>query len=868
MNHDLRHTRGRWLPLAVTLLVACGAGVEALAAGTEKARPEYPWIIGPQNGLDVQTGGHWFNLGPTGVRAKIAASEPREFIVKYVFPDSPADKKILVEDKIVGVNGKKFRDPELFSAGFAGPRMELGKAIEESEGDTALNGKLTFMVVRDGKSMDVVIQLRHLGYFSKNFPFDCKKSEILIKEACEWLTKPVELKLKPAISKYKPGIHINGHWHTQIACKLALMAQGETYMPLLRDHYRRRAETDDGKGASEYTAKGDGMWVYCEALQMIELTEWYMLTKDQTVLAPLKYHESVVCYCQHPNGGFEHGKVKNIYPTMAFPAGLACVGWALMKQAGLEIDNEAYMRSRNGLMWSTQASGEIWYDITPVPKTPYTPPAQFDVKAASRRDQGVSGRGALATLMQFLDPMDSCSDSYVKRGVAHLAACADMLMEGHASAALNAQWEFTTMGIAPLIGDMKSYREMMDYYKYWFNLNRCYDGSFYAPACTAGEIDPFIDVHYITTGWVILALSAPKRSLGILGRDRLIPGLDKTALSPPLLQIYDTIRTGRGNAAATLQRIISLKKSAKEKDLAALDMLEAFVTKPMSEKLARLEELEKSGDIFQLEKELKLMRTSFGPLESFKEKTSRYEEELRKEPWMTEVKLGANYQQLVDALKRNKSAAYAGDLEKFAEKHPESPYGKWALEVAKEFRGNGSIKDSSAAKAAAAAPAGTVASAAPVITAPPGAGTGAPAAKEAPAKASPAPAKTTVSPEAFEQWQARFVKKLDALVKSGAKLSLHMTGQESYDVRGASDKTLTVRIQGNDLPMPWKQLSIGARAVLAKEAARDDDVEALLIAAVFHLADGNSAEADELFTKASLKDAEAVKAAKAGLKQR
>ena len=50
-----------------------------------------------------------------------------------------------------------------------------------------------------------------------------------------------------------------------------------------------------------------------------------------------------------------------------------------------------------------------------------------------------------------------------------------------------------------------------------------------------------------------------------------------------------------------------------------------------------------------------------------------------------------------------------------------------------------------------------------------------------------------------------------------------------------------------------------------EKAARDDDVEALLIAAVFHLADGNSVEADELFTKASLKDAEAVKAARAEL---
>lgn len=604
MNHDLRNMCNYWLSLVVIVAVACGAGVEAFATDTGQARREYPWKIGPQNGLDSQTGGHWFNLGPTGIRAKIAERNRREFLVKYVFADSPAAGKIYVDDKIIGVNGRKFRYPELFSEGYAGPRMELGKAIEESEGDPKLGGRLTFMLVRAGKSMDVVIQLRRLGYFSKTYPFNCKKSEILIAEACKWLTRPVELKSKPRAANYTPGIYINGHWHTQISCKLALMAQGDTYMPLLKEHYRRRAETDDGKGASEYTAKGDGMWVYCEALQMIELAEWYMLTGDRTVLAPLKYHESVVVYCQNPNGGFEHGKVKNIYPKMSFPAGLACIGWALMKQAGLQINRAAYITSRNALTLSTQPSGEIWYDVSPLSSRPNSLPNKISLDAAGTRDSSGGGRAATATLMHFLDPRDSCSESYVRRGVAHLAACADKLMDGHASAALNAQWSFAAMGIAPVIGDMKSYRQMMDYYKYWFNLNRCHDGSFYAPACTAGAIDPFIDVHYITTGWVILALSAPKRSLGILGRDPFIPGVDKAALSPPAAKVYEAIRSGKAQPAAILKAIASLKASARDKEREILGLLEALVTKPMLETLAEMDTLASENDMYKLSEDL------------------------------------------------------------------------------------------------------------------------------------------------------------------------------------------------------------------------------------------------------------------------
>ena len=117
----------------------------------------------------------------------------------------------------------------------------------------------------------------------------------------------------------------------------------------------------------------------------------------------------------------------------------------------------------------------------------------------------------------------------------------------------------------------------------------------------------------------------------------------------------------------------------------------------------------------------------------------------------------------------------------------------------------------------------------------------------------------------LDAWQSRVVKKLDSLAKGGAKIRLSMDGKESQIVTGADDKALTVSVQGNNPPMPWKIISIGARATLAKDAVKDDDVEALLIAAVFFLANGDAADADELFAKASAKDPNKVKAAKAGL---
>ncbi|MEI6807966.1 MAG: DUF6288 domain-containing protein [bacterium] len=588
-----------WMLAVVAMFIMGGGTVDAFGAygnpEPKATQHEYSWRLGPQCQLDYPSGGHWFNLGPTGARAKISIAEPKVFIVKYVFPVSPADKKLHLEDRIVGVNGKKFKDPEVFYTGYYGPRMELGKAIEESEGDTKLAGKLTFMVVRDGKSMDVVIQLRHLGYFSRNFPFDCKKSEALVKDGCEFL-------LKHWGSGSQPGGSFPGHWHTQVACILALMAQGDTFMPLLKEHYKIQVE--------KKIAPGPG-WNWCNALRLIELNEWHLLTKDKTVIPLIKQEEKILCEMQAPNGGFQHGPYKEgAYGCMALPAGLAGIGWALMKQGGIEVDKEHYLRSRNGLTWSSQPSGEIGYGVgmyTPsIPTVPpgYKPPAKFNIEDGRKTDSRGGGASSAATIMHYLDPMDPGSETYFKRGIVHMAACTDMMMDGHASAALQAQWGWIAVGLGTVTGDMKSYREMMDYWKYWFNVNRCYDGSFYFSPCIDSQVDPFSDIRYISTGSAILALSIPKHGLAIMGRDPLIPGVEKAALSPTALKTYNAVRTGKGKTPVILQSISSLKKSAKGDESTALDLMEQYVMKPVLDGIGDLESLVEKKDMYKLSEKM------------------------------------------------------------------------------------------------------------------------------------------------------------------------------------------------------------------------------------------------------------------------
>lgn len=123
-----------------------------------------------------------------------------------------------------------------------------------------------------------------------------------------------------------------------------------------------------------------------------------------------------------------------------------------------------------------------------------------------------------------------------------------------------------------------------------------------------------------------------------------------------------------------------------------------------------------------------------------------------------------------------------------------------------------------------------------------------------------------VSPEVLATWQARFVKKLDALAKGGKKLGVNFDGNQTGIVRGANEESIQVDLQGNVLSMPWSWVSAERRAVLAKISSSDDDVESLLVAGVLNLACNRTELAENLFSKAALVDADAVNKVRAELK--
>lgn len=817
--------------MATVLLVSSSA----FAIG-DQWRDDATWVKEKPHG-EPNVPGFYMNLGPTGLRARL---RDLSFEVKYVFPDSPAAGKVRGGDVITGVNGKPFTtrhtfgyDWKLAKHGYEGPMMDLGNAIEESEGS---DGVLTLKIKRGDQELDAKLQLRPLGSFSGTYPYNCKKSNQLFMEICEDLAKTEREWL--------------GSWRVvSVNAGLALLASGKPeYLPICK----RVAES--AKQVNPNEAEGLNNWNL--AYSGIYLSEYYLITHDASVLPALEQIHKGFLFSQVEPGSWQHQKNWGGYPELGIMVGLINTTWALMDKTGFKFDLAPYEMTRKRVAWLTTKDGHVLYARTSEPGWDKEP---MKVHGPVGPGEG-TGRGGAGMMGIYLSGHgEPKSDELVLRMGKYLTEYQQYFPDTHACPTVGIQW----MGLGLACGYPEGFRKVMDYHRAYLNLMRGYKpGQFFAMPCRSDSCDLGFPRQF-TSATVGLLLAVKERQLQIAGaplKPCRLGGCVPQNYKGKMDTAYRAI-VKRDFAAA----IRLLQNPTAENEAAAREMLEALDKEARLE-IAALEALEKAGDIGELKERFSKARSQFGLLESFKDKATRFEEGLQQEPWKLEVKLAANYRQLLDALKRNKTAAYAGDLQRFGEKYPDSLYGQWATEVAKEYSASGTIRNPSVAipttlEESSAAP--------PAASSVAGGGAAASPAANGGSPAVAARAKTVTrsgfSPEALEPWQARFVKKLDALGRTGRKLKIDLGDSQEYLVRGANEQALIVSTQGNDLPMPWRLLSIGCRAALAKDACTDDDVEALLIAAVLQLAAGRADQSETLFAKAALKDAEAVKTVKAAL---
>jgi len=479
------------------MMMLAGALASLLFAGSARA------IVDPDNmgrwtrpinkGPDKDVPGFLVNLGPTGARAILKETS---FVVKYVFPKSPAYMRLRLDDEIVGVNDNPLTTKHIFGrqygmghkVGYEGPIMDFGNAIEDSEGS---DGILKLSVVRSGKKMAVKVRLPAIGRFSKTWPLKCRKSAKLVSSAMRFLLTRT--------GEFRSPCHKRG------TAGLALLSQG-------------KLKEARAMAASWNKAPGSGTWTWPVSYQCIFLCEYYLKTKDKSVLKTIKslvrrlYEAQVTdpaVYKDRMHGGRPQGRnfikgglghVVKIdgYGTMAITTLMALVAWELAEDCGVRLDQRHVDLAFECIRANTNKSGYMGYRFG---RGAYSP----------------VGRQGLSIIAHKLAG-DKGTEEYVARVTAHLAKSKTRLNDGHGDNVLAVLWAM--LGIQ-LSGDKAAVREMFDYNKAFINMSRTHDGSFVAqPGRNSGDKGYYMSSRIHPTAAMVLVLGMSRPTLRIQGNRR------------------------------------------------------------------------------------------------------------------------------------------------------------------------------------------------------------------------------------------------------------------------------------------------------------------------------------------------------------
>jgi len=518
----------------------------AVADKTNQGRWEKP----TENNLpDKEVPGFLVNLGPTGARAILTE---KTFIVKYIFKNSPAVGKLNLDDEITGVFGKPFSTHHFKGEGksqhgYEGPIMDFGEAIERAEGSK--DGLLVLNVSRGSAMVEVKINLEPLGTFSPTFPFNCKKSEIVRARALNYFMQ-------------HPESRAVWQSHARAAVALALMSSDEPAQQMAgKDMVMKwNKQSPDG-----------GTWTWNLSHQLITLSEYNLLTHDPSVLPMMKtvsnylehaqYGGKIVVWKAKDNedpakidasqqlyeGGFGHapyvsGIGKNGYGPMQYTTCLAVIGWELASRCGVEPGSDFIKRSLGFIHRGTNAAGYVAYGGEFTLNNGYVDPVAWK---KSKSGDNYVGRSGCALIAHKLSPEFPESAEYLPKYDAYLKHAYKSMPDGHADSNLGIIWGL--MGAATS-EDPAAVRALFDYHKAFFNMMRCFDGSFVLlPGRDYADSGYYMASRYHPTATMALAfgLAHPKLMIqGVKGAKGKAPasvssgssessGSDTAAISSP-----------------------------------------------------------------------------------------------------------------------------------------------------------------------------------------------------------------------------------------------------------------------------------------------------------------------------------------------
>lgn len=492
--------------------LACGVSLFAItnlaSAQVDYQEDGQPWTQRADGGPDQEVDGWYYNLGITGLRARLIESDPTHLLIKHVFADTPAAKRVHVGDHVIGAGGKRFETPhrngygmEVFGAD--GPIHDFADALEHSQTKEG-GGKLKLRLLRGKAELDVTLDVgTKYGAFGPNYPSDCKKSEKILGELLEYLAAQQR---------------DDGSWGSppyDLFAPLAMLGSGkQKYRAAIEKCARFHATTTSRKDES-----GLINWRYMAAA--IVLSEYYLATREKWVLPELEQIRDFLMSSQyvdlaqvdpkakesHPDsypqgplnshGGWGHNPGFEGYGPIAMLTAQGALSYALMARCGITIDASRLDVAYAFLRRATGKNGYVWYGDSP----------------AGENDWADMGRTGATAIAEFLAPTQH--DEHAKVALDHALVIGqhpESFPDTHGSPILG-------MGFVALGANLepKSFRSLMDANRYWFALSQCADGTFYYQPNrdNAGyDADSRLSASAVTA----FILIVPRRSLAVTGK--------------------------------------------------------------------------------------------------------------------------------------------------------------------------------------------------------------------------------------------------------------------------------------------------------------------------------------------------------------
>ncbi|MEO1836661.1 MAG: DUF6288 domain-containing protein [Akkermansiaceae bacterium] len=446
---------------------------------------------------------HDWNLGPTGARGwiwgwKLETTDSRQILITSVAPGSPADGLLRSGDVILGVEGRPFeRDA----------RKSFGNAVtaaETKEGE----GTLVLVRWRAGKVRHVTLRLAVLGSYHDRSPWNCEKSARIVKAGCAHIASNLTRGIDGKINA------------------LALLASGEErYASLVRTYVRNLAPSNLDLNLAPSSSMAAWHWGYTNLL----LTEYFLATGDQDVLPAIHEYTTKIAEGQSGVGTWGHAMAWPQWNEGKKHGRLG--GYGALNQAGLVCQLSLVLGVKCGaddpVVHQAVERGNTFFGFYigkgAIPYGDHRP--NWD----SHDD---NGKNSIAAVLFDAQDHRAGAQFFSRMTVASYGE----RERGHTGNYFSFLWG----GPGAMRAGAEAAAAYLKEQRWFFELNREYDGSFHYQGGAASSGAEHKYGHWDCTGAFLLSYLLPKQKLFISGKGTKESNVLR---GPPLAT---TIAAGRG----------------------------------------------------------------------------------------------------------------------------------------------------------------------------------------------------------------------------------------------------------------------------------------------------------------------------------